>query len=276
MVKRVTIFGVGLLASLLLLTSLVLAASISRTYKTTDSELRQGMAVSLSANQDSTEKLVEGAFTSTSSRFVGVVTNESDSLLTISQSNSDLIVAVDGETDALVSDANGSVLPGDLVGLSPFKGILIKVDPSKDASQITPIGVAVGNLDDAEKESKTVQLNDGGSQAILVGKIRIELSSDIGTRSVQQSDKNIFVVAGESLTGKAVSGTQVIAALVVFALMIIIVGSIVYGAINSAIKSVGRNPLAKSEIFKQILQVSWIVLLVLAFGSGIIYVIMFI
>lgn len=252
--------------------SRAIANSISQGYKTTDASLRRGMAVSLDPEQED-KKLVTGATIANSAKFVGVITTVDDNLVSIRDQSSDLLVTTAGEVQAYVSDLDGQVVAGDFVAVTPVKGIL---SGAKNSSQQSIVGVALDNFADIETEERTIETQAGEQKTINVGLMPVQVGREFIPESAADQDKTFLVIAGESITGQSVNQAQVIGAILVLLIMMIVEGSIIYGAIHSTISALGRNPLSKKAVFKQLLQVSWLALLVLIFGFGVIFVILWI
>lgn len=247
-------------------------SSISQGYASNDTEIGVGMAASLSIDSTPETPMVERATRGNSDRFVGIVTTVERSLISLTGKNTEILVSASGEATAYVSDLNGQVKQGDIVTVSPLAGILMKAGDT-DALLI---GAAVEDAPETGQVSRQIQTDDGQERTVLVSLQKV----DVNPRSRQientSSDRAFLVILGESITGKEVSQVQVIVALVIFMLMMIIEGSIIYGAIRSSITAIGRNPLSKRALFKELLQVSWLALIVLVFGLGTVYMVLWI
>jgi hypothetical protein len=250
-----------------------LTSSISRGYKTTDDSLVVGMGVAL-ANQsnEQQEGFVEGVSLANSEKFVGIITTISDTLVTFSDSTNNILVSSEGQVTAYASDINGDIKNGDLLSVSPIKGVLMK---SGDSQTYRVVAIAAQDFSSITTEDRDLTTSQG-TQSYRIGKLKAEISPNIVVSTQDENKKSVLSLAGESLTGKPVGQIQVLAALIIFAVVLIVEGSIIYGAIHSTISSLGRNPLAKKALFKQLLQVSWVGLMVLVLGFGAIYLILWI
>lgn len=251
-----------------LLKTPVQAISTAQGYTTQDSELVVGMAASLTDNSSNSSQTVERTSTENVNKFVGIVTTKEASLVTLTNDTASIYVARQGSTAAFATTLNGDIKKGDFLTASPLKGVVMKA--SLTDSRI--LGTALEDFDDATAHNQSIE-DVTGQRNALVNSLKIELNP----RSIAGTDeakKPLLVLFGQSLTGKDVSQWQVFAALVVFLILLIAEGSIIYGAIHSTITSLGRNPLAKKAVYKQLLQVLGLVLLVFAFGLSTIYVIL--
>ncbi len=92
--------------------------------------------------------------------------------------------------------------------------------------------------------------------------------------SDKAADTGLLSLLGQNVAGKEVSEWQVIVALVIFLLLMVVEGSLIYGSIHSTISALGRNPLARSAVYKQLVQVLVAVIAVLAFGLATIYAVL--
>jgi hypothetical protein len=273
MARVIFVLGIAGLFFALFTTNVgAVTSSISQGYKTQDTNLVTGMAASLSSDSTDTERLVVAASTANLDRFVGIITTVEDNLVTLSGSATDVLVSTDGQVPAFVSDLNGEVKRGDFVSISPVNGVLMKSDGS-GLSRV--VGIAQQDFSEITSEEKQINTSNG-QQTIKVGVLKLEISQNVVKSADESEDKTALVLAGESLTGKSVGQIQVLAALVIFAVILIVEGSIIYGAIHSTVTALGRNPLAKKAVFRQLLQVSWIAVVVLIVGFGSIYLILWI
>ena len=77
-----------------------------------------------------------------------------------------------------------------------------------------------------------------------------------------------------ALAGKQVDTLPIILAAAVFIIMLIVVVSIIYSMIRSSIISVGRNPLSQSAIYRDLIQLSALVIGILGVGLIAMYLIL--
>ena len=247
------------------------AISISQGYSTTDKDLQVSMIAALASESSDNKPIVERASENNRGKVVGIVTTIDSSLLTLTNADAKVHVATSGETNTYVTDLNGNIKKGDFIAVSPLKGVGMKASDTDNFL----VGVALDDFSSNNAKTEQVQTVDGGSRTVLVNQIKINVApQDRGQSAAKQ--KPFLVLFGQSVSGKSVSQTQVIVALIIFLILLIVEGSIIYGAIHSTIISIGRNPLARTALFKQLLQVSWLALVILVFGLGTIYAILWI
>lgn len=248
--------------------------SISQGYKTSDPSIVAGMAVSLK-NDSSDDRLIEPTNKNNIQNFVGIVTTIDDNLVSLTNESTDVLVTTSGEVNVFMTDVNGKVAKGELVTISPISGALMKsLDQGPNSKFI--MGTALEDFNDSEATSQTVNDAQNGQRVVRVDKVKIEINRSIDTKTPAEEATTFLQVAGESITGRPVGQVQVFAAILVLLIVLIVEGSIIYGAVHSTIAALGRNPLAKKVVFKQILQVSWLALIVLLFGLGAIYIVLWI
>lgn len=243
--------------------------AIAHGYATDDSDIQTGMVVALSSGAGDANK-VERATQATSQKVVGVVTTLDKSLVTVTSGTTQLLVESDGQIEAYVSDLGGDVKKGDLLIVSPLKGVVMK----SDNSLTTIVGIAGQDFGSASStESYSVKVGDETKQT-RIAKLTINLNrqgaSNVSNRPVESSVAKL----GRAVVGKEVSEIRVVVGLVIFFVVLIAEGGILYGAISSSMTAVGRNPLARKIIRRELLRVVIIAFVVLAFGLAFIYTIL--
>lgn len=243
--------------------------AIAKGYATDDQALRPGMVAALS-EAGTAEPKVERASLDHAAQIIGVTTTPDSELVTVASAAQQAYVQTTGEVDAFVSDLNGEVTQGDTLSISPLKGILMKTG----ADRVRVVGVALENF--AGKPTETMSVQDGnGTREIRVAKIRVNLDYKASTDQAIEVDSSLERL-GRALTGRDVGEIRVIAALVIFLIVLVAEGGIIYGAISSAITALGRNPMARKIIQKEVFKVVGVAFGVLLIGLGAIYLILWI
>lgn len=255
----------------ILFASHVAAVGVSQGFNTNDKGLEVGMIAALSSESSDSNPIVERANVANRGKIVGVTTTIDSNLLTLTNANAKVHITTSGEAATYVSDVNGTIKKGDFVAVSPLTGIGMKADET----DLYVAGVALEDFKTTDAKLEQVSTVQGSQRTVLVNKIKMNVEpSSQGQNS--QKDKPFLVLFGQSVTGKSVSQTQVVTALVILFLLLVVEGSIIYGAVYSTIISIGRNPLARTALFRQLLQVSGVAMLILLFGLGAIYAILWI
>lgn len=243
------------------------ALAISQGYRTNDNAIVPGMTLSLGGTSEEGGQLVERASKDNLPNIVGVATTVDDSLLTVASSDQTIFVENKGDVKAYVSDLNGVPKKGDILSISPLKGVL---EVAQKESMIT-IGTVVENF--PESGYKQEQIKKGQSTIdTKVAKITINLN--IRYPSNDADVDSTLSRFGKSIIGKNVSAARVAISIAIFLLILFIIGSILYSAISSAIISVGRNPLAGKVVRKQLVRVFVMVLTIFALGLATMYLVL--
>lgn len=243
------------------------AAAIAHGYTTQDTGLQIGMVVSLST--DGSNDRVERATQEKDSHVIGVATTADNSLITVGSGTAQVLVETQGQVDVYISDINGGVNKGDLLVLSPLKGILMKAE---EGSQAKIIGIAAAT----PGETTSYDYMDGSqTKQTNIAKIPVDLNylgADSGNGA--QSQDSTLERLGRKIAGKDIGEIRVLIALVIFVIVLVAEGGILYGAISSAVTALGRNPLARTIIRSELLRVILVALGVLLVGLAAVYAIL--
>jgi hypothetical protein len=249
------------------------AISISQGFTANDKDLSVGMIAALSSDSTPDNQIVERGSTTNQSKIVGIVTTINSNLLTLTNTSAQVHVTTSGEATVYASDLNGTIKKGDFVTASPLRGVGMRVGDEST----TIVGVALQDFPSDKAKTQKVLTSDSSDKTVLVAQMKIDVQPrNISAQQAAAKKGGFLLLFGQSITGKSVGSVQVVVALVIFFLLLVVEGSIIYGAIHSTIGALGRNPLAKSAVYRQLLQVSWLALAVLAFGLGAIYIILWI
>ena len=255
----------GITAVILLLVAVssplagAVATYLSESYRS-DEAIPLNAIVSLSANASDQVTMAD---TSNVDRMIGVTIDQSDASINVSGGDKSVQVAKTGTLQVLVSDINGAVEQGDYITASPIKGVGMRATGSTKV-----IGVA--QLDLNNGVSQQVDTAEGTKQTVKVGTVDVMVSV---SGYIEKSD-NSFIPRpvqeiANTLAGRTVSPLPIFLSLGVFIVTLIIVTVIIYSMVRNGIISVGRNPLSSGAIYRNVLQLSVLVLAILV-GTGII------
>ena len=240
--------------------------SISQGYSTSEA-LPIGSIVSL--QKDTSDRVVASTNANVDS-ILGVVINDGSSLLTLSNGQgSQVQIATNGVVPALVSDINGAIVQGDQITASPIKGVGMKA-----TSNTKVVGIAQGTpTSDTAKQKYTDQ--QGKEQSVSLGQVPVLVSVSYFSEKpektiIPQSLQNV----ANSLAGKEVSSLPIIISAAIFIVTLAIVVIIIYSMIRSSIISVGRNPMAQSAVYRDVIQLSALILVILGVSIIAIYIIL--
>lgn len=239
--------------------------TISKGYPTSDLGLQIGMAVSLAADNVS----VERASIANQDAYLGIVSTVDSSLLTLASKNASVYISNSGRGRLYVSDVNGTIQQGDSLVVSPLKGILMKA--STDGAQKTSVATALTDFDGSTGQQQEISLDNGSTKQVHIQTIEGELG--LKPVSIPLTSQNSLSSFGASLTGHPVSQVRILIAGALLLLIIVIEGSLIYAAISTSITAVGRNPLSKEPIYKQLRTTTLMASAILVFGVIGIYVV---
>lgn len=241
--------------------------TLSQSYNT-DEKLSLGALVSLEKN---TSDRVAAATTSNVDSLLGVVISADNSLLALSSDQDNQAqVATSGTMQVLVSTINGPIARGDHITASPISGVGMKA-----TDNVRIIGTSQGELSESSGTKQTYKDKDGKEQTVVLGQVPVLVNVSY---YFKEPEKTLVPGAiqsiANSLAGKPVSTLPIIISAAIFLIMLIVVSSIVYSMIRSSIISVGRNPMSQSAIYRDLIQLSALVLVILGVGLISIYLVL--
>lgn len=241
-------------------------ASISQGFSS-ESKLPIGSIVSLKNN---TSDQVVATNTGNVDNTLGVVVNDGSSPLTLTNGQANQVqVATSGTAQILVSDINGAIVQGDQITASPIKGVGMKA-----SSNAKVVGIAQGTPANISAP-QTYTDEQGNKQTFTLGQVPVVVNVSY---YFKQEQKTIIPTAiqnlANALAGKTVNTLPILISGGIFIVTLIIVVSIIYSMIRSSIISVGRNPMSQSAVYRDVIQLSALVLGILAVAIIAIYIIL--
>lgn len=239
--------------------------SIAQSY-TAKEKVSLGSVVSL--KKDTSDEIV-AASTKTVDNILGVVINADSALLSLSSGEANQVqVATSGIVQVLVSDINGKVVEGDHITASPLAGVGMKA-----SGNVRIVGIAQAALGNGTKQK--YKDTDGKEQTVSIGEVPVLVNV---AYFFKEPDKTIIPVAlqnvANTVAGKIVSPVPIFISGAIFLIMIIIVSAMIYSMIKSSIISVGRNPLSQSAVYRDLIQLSGLMILILGVGVAAIFLIL--
>lgn len=257
--------GLLVVGALALLPAGALAmTTISQGYITGD-QVTQGSIVSLQKN--STDH-VTATTSANVGGLLGVVIDDGSSLLTLTNGKeSQIQVATSGVIQVLVSDINGPVNQGDQITASPISGVGMKA-----TSSVKVIGIAQDSLAGNNSSKESYKDKAGAKHDVNIGQIPVLINVSY---FYKQPEKTLIPSAiqnvANSIAGRKVDSLPIIISLAIFIVTMIVIVSIIYTMIRSSIISVGRNPMSQSAIYRNLMQMSILVLVILGVATAAIY-----
>lgn len=246
-------------------TSVSAVTSLSQGYSTT-ADIPIGSVVALEKNSTDT---VLPASTDATDSIIGVAINDGSSLLTLNNGNKTQIqVATNGVTPTIVSDCNGAIEPGDQITASPLKGVGMKATANAKV-----VGTAQGTMSSTRKQKVEGMVCENAE--VTLGQVPVLVSIAYHYR---QPEKTVIPASLQNLAntvaGKKVSTLPIVLSSALFIITIVVVSIIVYSIIRSSIISIGRNPMAQSAVYRNVIQLSTLVLAILGVSVIAIYLIL--
>ena len=258
------------MASLIWLAAALPASAItpiSQGYSTTDA-VTVGSIVSLQLN---TPDHVSAATLDNADNMLGVVIDSGNSLLSLSTGQTNQIqVATSGVVQVLVSNINGPINAGDPITASSISGVGMKA-----TTNVKVIGAAQGNLNTNNGETQKYKDKSGAQHTAQIGEVPVQLDVSY---FYKQPDKTLIPAAiqnvANSVAGKSVKPLPILISVGIFVITLVVVASIIYSMIRSSIISVGRNPMSQSAIYRDLIQLSSLVIGILGVAVVIIYLVL--
>lgn len=226
--------------------------AVAESYGTTKS-LQQGMIVQLD-NKDKSN-VVAASYNDTKKMF-GVTVSASATPVSLSSESSQqqTYVVKSGRYRVLVSNQNGGIASGDTISISAIDGIGMKADDGQD----TILGSAVEAFNGQSSVISTTSLNlEGGKQVqAAIGSILVDISIRANPKFDGSGGVPGFIESfATGLAGKSVNAAQVYGSMLVLILGLGVVAVLVYSGIQTSMTAIGRNPLAKKSIIRNMFQV---------------------
>jgi hypothetical protein len=253
---------------ILLVPAVAGAATLLSQSFTADNSVTEGSIVSL---QKGSNDHVTASTTANANYIFGVAVNGDNSELSISSGQSNQVhVADSGVEQVLVSDINGGISVGDPITASPINGVGMKA-----TNNVKVIGVAQDNFPNSTASKQTFKDQSGKEQSAKIGEIPVLVNIFY---YYKQPDKTLIPPAiqnlADALAGKKVNALPILISMGIFIVTLIVVVSIIYSMIRSSIISVGRNPMAQSSIYRNVIQLSVLVIVILGVAVGSMYLIL--
>lgn len=255
----------GLLVTLILTPFAYALTPIAQSYNT-DQKLSLGSIVSLKKN--TSDQVVLSSVSSVDSLLGVVIDASSVSISLQNGAGSQAQVATSGTIPTLISDINGDIERGDHITASPVAGVGMKA-----TSNTRIVGIAQGDFKNGVKQK--YKDKDGQEHEASFGEVPVLVNI---AYYFKEPEKTIIPVAlqnvANTMAGKKVDTLPILISIGVFIIMLIIVVSIIYSMIHSSIISVGRNPMSQAAIYRNLIQMSALVLAILGVGLVVIYMVL--
>lgn len=246
------------------------SSAIAQGYSANSNNIGQGALVSIISSGSGS---VEPANSNNATNLIGVAADRPVIELS-GGSGSTIQVVVNGTTQALVSDVNGTVKVGDKITPSPVSGIGMKANSSAEI-----VGTALKDLSSVAKTKETVTNKQGKQVTIHVGLLPIAVnvayySASAGAGAVSSLVPPFLQNLANSVTGRQVSALRVLLGFIALILGFTIAVVMLYVSIRSDMISIGRNPLAESALRRGLVDVIVAAIGVLLVTAVIVYAVL--
>ncbi len=241
-----------------------LAVAISQGYQASG-DVSAGTLVSIQPAKND----VVAADTTNSNGLLGVVVGATASSLAVNSQASLVQVATSGTAQLFVSDINGAVQPGDQIAPSPIKGVGMKASASGKV-----VGIAQSGFSGQPAlKSVTVKTTGGASQTAHIGVIQAVVQVVYYTVPAKTVLPAYVQQVVQAVGGKPITAARLVLVGVILVAAMVVVGFLMFSAVQGSIISIGRNPLAKTSIYRGVFQAaatSMIILIVAVAGAYIV------
>lgn len=247
------------------------AQSVAQSYAA-DSPMQAGMIVKLSGDKT---KVIPVSQTD-NDKMYGIVIRSNDAPLTLSEGESPqaVFVVTNGKYQILVTDQNGPIKKGNYLVVSAVEGVGMKANGSIKYI----VGKALSDFDGKTGVLSSTKLKDGAGVERAVNFGYVEADINISRNPLAPAeDSNLpgfLRKASEAVSGKPVSPFRGYVALGVLLVTTAIVVVILYAGVRTSLISLGRNPMARKSIIRNLVQVVLIGLIILVTGLIAVYLLL--
>lgn len=278
MVKHKRLFDYLLLAVgailFVWLTGAAIAQNVTQGYSS-DAPLQPGMIVQLKPGDPNR---IQPLNQKSEEEMLGVVVAPTDAPVALAngENTQQIYVATYGQYNVLVSNQNGVIKAGDSIAVSSIAGVGMKADGNRESI----VGKAVESFDGKTQVQSIATLTDqqGTPKSVSIGRIAVNIdvahNPDYTPVVAQDGVPDFLAQAVDVITNKPVGAIRIYAALVVIILAFIIAAVLLYSGVRNSMTAIGRNPLAKRSIMRNLLQVILLALIVFIIGVIAVYLLL--
>lgn len=239
---------------------IAMGVASSQSFDVLPGQSQAGMLMSLTANPG----VVEPASDKNVKSLVGVIEPADTSF---DQQPGQINVKTDGEARTLLSTLGGDIRVGDRITASSLAGV-----GAKTTTSAWIVGVAQASLDaHTEGAIKSTITDSKGAKHIvyvaslpLLIKVTYYSTATSAAAYTNMSLPAIIQRAADALAGKHVSAQALVLTFLLIIIGTIVAGKIIDTAIRGSFKAIGRQPLAKFVILRQVWSSFGLALVVMA------------
>lgn len=241
-----------------------ISSASSQFFYVTNSNYTQGMIMSLTPNPG----VIEPSTLNNAKAMVGVVAPNDEN--SFSQQSGQISIRTEGEAEALVSTYNGNIIVGDKIAPSEISGVGENLSGGGWS-----IGTAQSSLDSTTKGAvKTII----GNRVVYVAAIPVLVKVSYVPAPYNQANSRGWIVSlsdiAKRIVGKQVSIKNIFFSILTVLLVLFIAGVIVNGAVRGGMLAIGRQPLTKSNIYRNMAESFTLAFLMIALGLVIAWLIL--
>lgn len=261
------VLGLGFI----LATAAATAQNVTQGYGS-DQQLQNGMIVRLTPKD---AKKVEALKEANAQDMLGIVVSSTTAPLSIADpAASQTYVATFGKYNVLVSSQNGDIESGDYITISAIDGVGMKAD----VEQQMILGKALNRFSLKDAES-VVEVSDAAGNKRKVGLKRIAVDISVSRNPNYSGDvtagvPQVLSRAAQLVTKKPVTALRIYACLGILALSLAVSGMIIYSGVRTGMTAVGRNPLAKASIIRNMVAISLMAIVIVLIGVIAVYLLL--
>lgn len=249
-----------------------LAQNVTQGYRT-DRPIQKGMIVGL---EDKDGSKVQPLARDQAASMLGVTVAPSDSPVSLSSPDAaqQAFVATYGQYDVLVSTQNGQIQVGDFITTSALTGVGMKADNTQELI----VGKAVTAFDGKQGVENVYTLNtSAGKKQVQLGRVKVDVGVAHNPLYAVQAPDSVPTFlhnAVDLVTDRPVSASRIYAGLAILLLTLFLAGGILYAGVRSGMVAIGRNPLAKHSVWRNLIQVTLMALIIFVIGLFAVYLLL--
>jgi hypothetical protein len=145
----------------------------------------------------------------------------------------------------------------------------------KATSNAKVVGIAQESFPNNTASQQSYATKGGQKHNVNLGTVPVLLNV---AYYYKQPDKTLIPAAvqniANALAGKTVNSLPILLSIGIFIVTLVIVVSIVYAMIHSSIISVGRNPMSQAAVYRNVIQLSALVVVILGVAVISIYMVL--
>lgn len=265
----------------LVVATIMPALAVAESVLTQEMLAREAFAAGTIVSLDANPSLVVRANRDNQNSLYGVVTSASRAPISISEESltpDKVAVASQGVVEAFVSDYGGEIKIGDRITASVIEGVGVKATESG-----VVVGVAQATFNAKTTGSRVTEVTDkdGKKRNVTIGIIPILIAvGQYQAPEKEKSDKDgsspvptVIQQAAELVAGRQVPTSALVLGVAVLLITLVASAFIVVSSSYAAVISVGRNPLARGQLFRSVGISVLMAILVTGVGAGIAYLI---